>query len=87
MTGNPKQHPNLKVFAADDGYVVYHRETDRVHFLNHTAVLLLELCNGRHGIAEMAGILATAYGLDKPLEKEVMDIINRFEEEGLIRSS
>jgi len=87
MTGNPKQHPNLKVFEADDGYIVYHRETDRVHFLNHTAVLLLELCNGRHAIPEMAGILAKAYGFDKPLEKEVMDIINRFEEEGLVTSS
>ena len=60
---------------------------NRVHFLNHTAVLLLELCNGRHAIPEMAANLAEAYGLDKPLEKEVVDIINRFEEEGLVTSS
>jgi hypothetical protein len=86
MTGNPEQYPNLKIFEADDGYIVYHRERDRVHFLNHTAVLLLELCNGRHSVPEMIGILERSYGLDKPPEKEVMDIINRFEQEGLIKS-
>lgn len=86
MTGNPEQHPNLKIFEADDGYVVYHRERDRVHFLNHTAVLLLELCNGKHSVAEMTGILEKSYGLDQPPEKEVVDIINSFEQEGLITS-
>jgi len=87
MTENPRQHPNLKIFDADDGYIVYHRETDRVHFLNHTAVLLLELCDGNHSVPEMVELLVKGYGLDKPPEKEVMDVINNFEQEGLITSS
>ncbi len=87
MKGNPEQYPNLKIFEADDGYIVYHRERDRVHFLNHTAVLLLELCDGNHSVPEMIGILEKGYGLDKPPEKEVMGIINNFEQEGLITSS
>jgi hypothetical protein len=84
MTGNPKQHPNLKIFETDDGYVIYHRETDRVHFLNHTAVLVLELCNGRHSVGEMIAILGESYGLDAPPEKEATNIIDKFEKEGLI---
>ncbi|MDZ7697199.1 MAG: PqqD family protein [Deltaproteobacteria bacterium] len=87
MAGNPKQYPNLKIFEADDGYVVYHRETDRVHFLNHTAVLILELCNGRHSLSELIAILGESYGLDRPPEKEVVDIIDKFEQEGLIKFS
>jgi hypothetical protein len=87
MTGNPKQHANLKIFEADDGYIVYHRETDRVHFLNHTAVFLLEFCDGNHSVPEITELLPKGYGLDKPPENEVADIINNFEREGLITSS
>jgi hypothetical protein len=75
VTRNPEQYPNLKIFEADDGYIVYHRERDRVHFLNHTAVLLLELCNGKHSVSDMISI------------KEVTDIISRFGQEGLIQSN
>ncbi|MFO7986525.1 MAG: PqqD family protein [Desulfatiglandaceae bacterium] len=84
---HPKQHSNLKIFEADDGYIVYHRERDRIHFLNHTAVLILELCDGRHSIPEIIGVLEKGYGLKKPPEKEVMDTINNFEQEGLIKSN
>ena len=87
MSGNPEQSTDLKIFDADDGYTVYHRERDTVHFLNHTAVLLLELCDGEHSIPEMVEILEKGYGLDNPPEKEVADIINSFEKEGLIKSS
>ena len=86
MVGNPEQDVDLKIFEADDGYIVYHRERDSVHFLNHTSVLILELCNGRHSVPEMVGILEKGYGLERPPEKEVMDIINSFEQEGLIKS-
>lgn len=87
MTGNPKQHPNLKIFESDDGYIIYHRQTDRVHFLNHTAVLLLEMCDGKHSVPQMVDLLARGYGLDQPPEQQVMDTINNFEQEGLITSS
>lgn len=85
MNGNPEQNRDLKIFEAEDGYVVYHRERDRVHFLNHTGVLLLELCNGKHSVPEMIAILEKGYGLEKPPEKEVMEIITSFEQEGLIK--
>ena len=85
MKANPKQAPELKIFEADDGYVVYQRERDRVHFLNHTAVLLLELCNGEHSIPDMVAILEKSYGLEAPPEEEVTEIITKFEQEGLIR--
>jgi len=85
MMGNPKQDADIRIFEADDGCVVYHRQKDRVHFLNHTAVLLLELCNGRHSIPEMITSLAQSYGLDAPPEKEIREVIDKFAQEGLIR--
>ncbi|MCD6306973.1 MAG: PqqD family protein [Deltaproteobacteria bacterium] len=85
MKANPEQDSELKIFEADDGYVVYQRKRDRVHFLNHTAVLLLELCNGKHSVPEMIAILEKSYGLEAPPEKEVTEIISKFEQEGLIK--
>ena len=85
MTGNPEQYPNLKIFESDDGYIVYHRERDRVHFLNHTAVLILELCNGKNSVDKMVEMLKKGYGLDSSPEHEIHKLLNSFESEGLVK--
>ena len=84
-TGTPKQFKDLKIFEADDGYIVYHRERDRVHFLNHTAVLILELCNGKNSVDEMVKMLKKGYGLDSSPEQEIYELLSSFEREGLIK--
>jgi hypothetical protein len=44
----PTRHSNLEIHTVADGYIVYDKEADRVHYLNQTASLILELCNGEH---------------------------------------
>ena len=65
--------------------MIYRPETDRVHYLNHTAVLILELCNGRNTPARIATLLQHAYGLSEAPEEEVADTLVKMTEEGLIR--
>ena len=36
-----------------DGYVIYQSGRDRVHFLNPTAVIVYELCDGRHSVEQI----------------------------------
>ena len=48
-----------------DGYVVYMSERERVLFLNNTAAVILELCDGEHTLEEIAAILVAAYELDE----------------------
>lgn len=84
MEAHPRSREGLRVFEAEDGYVVYDKERDRVHFLNHTAALVLELCNGRHGRAELAEIVGKAYGLAGPPHEEVTALLERFGEEGMV---
>ena len=46
------EHPlavdGVEVVPTADGYVVYDEQRDRVHYLNHTAVLVLEFCTGEN---------------------------------------
>ena len=55
---------DLEVHEAEEGFVVYHEPTDRVHHLNNTATVILHLCDGEHDVAEVAQLVAEAYGLD-----------------------
>lgn len=84
MNAVPRQADNIEIFKCTDGYVIYQPEKDRVHFLNHTAVLVLEMCNGQYQPEEMAQTLKSAYRLEKLPFAEVHEILKKFFEEGLI---
>jgi hypothetical protein len=55
MADYPKRVDGLEINPAEDGFIIYQPEQDRVHYLNHTAVLVLELCNGKNTAAGIAG--------------------------------
>ncbi len=78
------QSRGLEITHMPDGWVIYQHETDRVHFLNPTAALVFELCNGRHTRAEMAKILSDAYQLPAPAADEVGTCISNLLAEGLV---
>ena len=80
----PKRADGLEINSIDGGFMVYQAEHNRVHYLNHTAVLVLELCNGRDSAEKIAGIVQEAYGLSELPETEVMDIITKMETEALV---
>ena len=83
MTACPKRIDGLEINQVEDGFMIYQAERDRVHYLNHTAVLILELCTGRNSPAEIARLVQAAYGLSDPPEKEVDEILARIQDEGL----
>ena len=81
----PKQVEGLEVNQLADGYVIYEANRDRVHYLNPTAVLVLEMCNGRVAADEIPGLVQQAYGLVEPPTAEVIDCLTKLRDEGLIR--
>lgn len=64
--------------------MVYQPDRNRVHYLNHTAVLILELCNGRNSVAQIAKLVQDAFGLEDTHEVEVGEIMTRMEDEALV---
>ena len=69
---------------AEDGYIVYQPDQQRVHFLNASAALVLELCNGRNSEEDIIHLLHDAYKLPEPPAEAVRTAINQLKAEGLL---
>ncbi len=74
----------LEVNELPDGYVVYQQDVDRVHYLNRTAVLVFELCDGKTPAQDIPAMVRALYGLDTAPQAEVEGCLERFLAEGLI---
>jgi hypothetical protein len=76
----------LELSEVPDGYVVYDSTKDRVHFLNPTAAVIYELCDGNHTIGEIRDILISGYQLDRFPDEDFRTAVDSMLAEGLIAS-
>jgi hypothetical protein len=76
--------PGIEIREAPDGVVVYDARRDRVHYLNRTAALLLESCDGALPAADLPAMLAAAFTLESPPAVEVESCLARLLDEGLL---
>jgi coenzyme PQQ synthesis protein D (PqqD) len=77
----------LEVHETDDGLVVFNPATDRVHQLNYTAGVLFELCRDPRDAAELAGMMAELYALEKAPAEVVETGLQQLLAEGLLVQS
>jgi hypothetical protein len=82
----PKRSEGVEVNELPDGYIIYQQASDRVHYLNRTAVLVFEMCDGQVTADAIADLLQNAYDLAAPPTAEVEQCLARFLDEGLVRS-
>ena len=83
-TPRPTRAEGLDRNETDDGMIVYQESTDRVHHLNPTAAVILELCDGSRTAGEIAAAVAEVFGLASPPEAETADCLEDLGREGLI---
>jgi hypothetical protein len=69
-----------------DGYVVYNKAKDRVHFLNPTAAIVLELCTGILTALEIAEVVERTFSLPHAPIDPVRDCLASLLREGLIET-
>ena len=84
MNAYPKQADGIEINEVADGYVVYQPDRERVHYLNHTAAIVLQLCDGQVSADSMSHVLQEAYSLPDRPASEVAECLEKFLEEGLI---
>ena len=80
----PERAPGIEIREVTDGFVVYDPSRDRLHFLNLTATLLLESCDGNLRARELPELLAAAYGLSDLPSSEVESCLAKLLDEGLL---
>lgn len=80
----PRRAQGIEINPVPDGYIVYQPVRDRVHYLNHTAVLVLELCTGRVRAGDIASLIQGAYDLPDPPTAEVATCLDSLATEQLV---
>jgi hypothetical protein len=85
MSEYPRITEGIDISEVEDGYVIYQSEKDKVHYLNKTAVLVLEACTGKNSEADIMAIVREAYQLPEDPVKEVADCLNTLMQEGLVK--
>ena len=84
--GFPRKLSDLQVLTSDDGVVVFQPKRDRVHDLNQTAFLVLELADGTNSPQAIAARLRDVYGLRAAPEKDVATVLEQLQREKLIHT-
>ena len=77
---------NLNINEVADGYVIYQAACDRVHYLNKTAAIIFELCDGELGIDNIICSVADLYELEDTRDEEIRNCIESLLREGLVLS-
>jgi Coenzyme PQQ synthesis protein D (PqqD) len=84
VTDRPVLNAAVEINPGADGYVIYDPEADRVHYANHTAALVLELCNGENTVADIATALEAVFPSAGRLGACVSDCVGTLRAEGIV---
>jgi len=87
MNATLTQASNLDVHDVPDGYIVYQTERDRVHYLNNTAAIIFEFCDGNHEPDDIVARVAKAFELGPSAHNEIRAGLESLLKEGLVLSS
>ena len=60
----PARAEDIEVQEVADGLMVYQAEPECVHYLNNTAAIVFELCDGKNTMPEISAQLAAVFGLN-----------------------
>lgn len=81
----PFRGADLEITETDEGIVVYESCRERVHSLNPSAAVILELCDGTRDASSIAAELAELFGLPESPVALTEACIESLAREGLIR--
>ena len=84
MIGCPTQVDGLEIEQVSDGFVIYHMARDRIHYVNHTAALILSLCDGTRDRETLIAELRQAYDLTTSPAPDVDQCLKQLRTEGLV---
>jgi hypothetical protein len=76
----------LDVNEVTDGYVIYQIEADRVHYLNKTAAIVFELCDGARGADEIVARVGKMFEVEGTADGEIEACLQSLIKEGLVLS-
>jgi hypothetical protein len=76
----------LEVNEVPDGYVIYQTAQDRVHYLNNTAAIIFEFCDGKRNADDIVSRVTQLFDLGHFADAEIRGTIDSLLKEGLVLS-
>lgn len=80
----PQKKNGIEMHEVNGQFVVYESSRDAVHYLNPSAALVLELCDGSHSSDDIAALVGEAFNLPAAPLDEISGCINHLQEIGLL---
>jgi coenzyme PQQ synthesis protein D (PqqD) len=80
----PRKADDLELSEVVDGFVVYQPARDRVHYLNRTALIVLELCTGENDVSAITAFVQASFELPEPPTAEIAACLTQLREEQLV---
>ena len=81
----PSKQKNLMCREIEGEVVIYNSETDSIHALNSTAVIIWELCDGKHDLSEIMKRITDRFEVEeRTVWKDVCKVISELEELKLV---
>ena len=87
MTEVMMRASGLEVHEVPDGYIVYQGARDNVCYLNKTAAIVFEFCDGKLEADDIVVRVAKIFELGASAHAEIRACIDSLVKEGLIRSN
>jgi hypothetical protein len=89
MMNNPLVRQDLVTQDLGSELMLYDPKNDSAHVLNHTAMVIFRLCDGKHSIEEITrevkGRFEVKEGYD--LSRDIEDFLEKFKEKCLLKES
>jgi len=69
--------------------VLYDKQTEAIHVLNPTAILVWDLCDGEHSLENMEKAIRNEFSVseERTISQDIQGVIDRFFKEGLLENS
>ncbi len=59
-----RKNDGIEVHEMKDGFILYNPSSDTVHFMNHSAMVIWELCTGNNSVHAIGAMIDELYELD-----------------------
>jgi hypothetical protein len=76
--------PGLEITQVPDGIMIFQADRDRVHYLNPTAAIVLELCTMGKSRAEIETFISDGFALPATPSDDVESCLSSLLDEGLV---
>jgi hypothetical protein len=84
MNDKPLRAEGVELEQMSEGFMAMQTELGRVHYMNHTAAIVFELCDGETTEDAIALALQELYDLDAPPRETVTSCLATLREQKLV---